>query len=97
MLTGTMFSTKRLSLYAQLIDLYGDFLYIPVSCLQIKPPYIPSIKDAQDTSYFDREFTEQPAQLTPPGVGGNCFIHPMTDTPEPGGAYARLRKGGCKR
>ena len=37
--------------------------------LQIKPPYIPTIKDDQDVSYFDKEFTEQPAQLTPPGHG----------------------------
>ncbi|XP_028409048.1 RAC-alpha serine/threonine-protein kinase-like [Dendronephthya gigantea] len=49
---------------------FSDVVWDDVLNKKVKPPYVPSIKDDQDTSYFDREFTEQPAQLTPPGVGG---------------------------
>lgn len=33
--------------------------------LRIKPPYIPEIKSAEDTSYFEQEFTSAPPSLTP--------------------------------
>ncbi|CCK69533.1 protein kinase C KNAG_0C04310 [Huiozyma naganishii CBS 8797] len=33
--------------------------------LKVKPPYIPEIKSAEDTSYFEQEFTSAPPTLTP--------------------------------
>lgn len=33
--------------------------------LRVEPPYIPKIKSADDTSYFEQEFTSAPPTLTP--------------------------------
>lgn len=33
--------------------------------LRVEPPYIPKIKSAEDTSYFEQEFTSAPPTLTP--------------------------------
>nr|AZJ37421.1 AKT-1b [Haemonchus contortus]AZJ37422.1 AKT-1b [Haemonchus contortus] len=33
---------------------------------EIEPPYKPSVQSETDTSYFDKEFTSAPVQLTPP-------------------------------
>ena len=33
--------------------------------LRVEPPYIPEIKSAEDTSYFEQEFTSAPPSLTP--------------------------------
>ncbi|CCF59141.1 hypothetical protein KAFR_0G01080 [Kazachstania africana CBS 2517] len=33
--------------------------------LRVQPPYIPDIKSAEDTSYFEQEFTSAPPTLTP--------------------------------
>ncbi|KAJ6654604.1 hypothetical protein lerEdw1_006757 [Lerista edwardsae] len=33
----------------------------------LKPPFVPTLRDAADISNFDREFTSQKAILTPPG------------------------------
>ncbi|KAH3902544.1 protein kinase C SCDLUD_000123 [Saccharomycodes ludwigii] len=33
--------------------------------LRVKPPYIPEIKGADDTQYFEKEFTSAPPTLTP--------------------------------
>ena len=33
--------------------------------LRVQPPYIPEIKSAEDTSYFEQEFTSAPPTLTP--------------------------------
>lgn len=33
--------------------------------LRVEPPYIPNIKSAEDTSYFEQEFTSAPPSLTP--------------------------------
>ncbi|XP_046858995.1 RAC-alpha serine/threonine-protein kinase-like [Xenia sp. Carnegie-2017] len=49
---------------------FRDVNWTDVLNKKIKPPYIPTIKDSEDTSYFDREFTDQPAQLTPPDADG---------------------------
>ncbi|EPB68068.1 protein kinase domain protein [Ancylostoma ceylanicum] len=35
---------------------------------EIEPPYKPSVQSETDTSYFDKEFTSAPVQLTPPPV-----------------------------
>lgn len=33
--------------------------------LRVEPPYVPEIKSAEDTSYFEQEFTSAPPSLTP--------------------------------
>ena len=34
--------------------------------LQVEPPYKPQLTSETDTSFFDPEFTEEPANLSPP-------------------------------
>lgn len=33
--------------------------------LRVEPPFVPEIKAADDTSYFEKEFTSAPPTLTP--------------------------------
>lgn len=45
----------------------GEFT--PTIKLQITPPFKPQVTSETDTRYFDREFTGESVQLTPPDQG----------------------------
>ncbi|GMT11921.1 hypothetical protein PFISCL1PPCAC_3218 [Pristionchus fissidentatus] len=45
---------------------------------EIEPPFKPLVQSETDTTYFDREFTSEPVQLTPPPVRAG----PLASVPE---------------
>ncbi|CAD6186933.1 unnamed protein product [Caenorhabditis auriculariae] len=47
-------------------DFFREIDWERVYLKEMEPPYKPSVESDTDTSYFDKEFTSQPVQLTPP-------------------------------
>lgn len=44
---------------------FRNIVFDDILNLRVQPPYIPEIKAADDTSYFEKEFTSAPPTLTP--------------------------------
>lgn len=40
--------------------------------LKIPPPFVPVVKSEVSVEYFDKEFTDEPVDLTPPDDGMLC-------------------------
>jgi RAC serine/threonine-protein kinase len=61
---------------------------------KIAPPFVPVIKSEQSADYFDKEFTDENPDLTPPDegdpkahVGDGVHFHDFTFVPEAGGNF----------
>lgn len=55
-------------------------MYSSISDRQIAPPFVPDISSETDTKYFDRQFTQEPVNLTP-------IDKPMNHLSEVGASY----------
>ncbi|CDO94379.1 unnamed protein product [Kluyveromyces dobzhanskii CBS 2104] len=44
---------------------FGNINFDDILNLRVEPPFVPEIKAADDTSYFEKEFTSAPPTLTP--------------------------------
>lgn len=46
---------------------------------ELEPPFRPEVQDDLDVSFFDDEFTNEPAQLTPPDNDGSSYMQRQSD------------------
>lgn len=49
---------------------FADIDFAKLYNLEIKAPFVPKIKSKTDVSNFDKVFTDEKAQVTPPEGGG---------------------------